>query len=326
MAISRSAYRRYKVIDSLLRNTSRPYPSINDIQDACTIKLDMTPSIDTIEKDIRNMKMPEPDGLDAPIVYCRTNKGYYYTNPKYSINSVGLTDTDIDSIKEALDLVKNIGGSKVSIRFKQAIDKILTSYKEEFPESDSNRILIQTDYVNGSRGFKHFDILFSACKNRYPISFSHYSFQKRAFKSVIIHPVLLKEFDNRWYIVGYSENHQSLRTFGFDRIYEPLHLKRKYITTKQEEIDLYCNDTYGVYPYANEAKQSVIFKTTPLITNYFESYPIHSSQKGLKNEYGYCDFTLDIVPTVELVRLFRSYGTEITVKAPSWLQKEIKKV
>lgn len=326
MAISRSAYRRYKVIDSILRNTNRPYPNINDIQDACTIKLDMTPSIDTIEKDIRNMKMPEPDGLDAPIVYCRTNRGYYYSNPKYAINSVGLTDTDIDSIKEALDLIKNIGGSKVSIRFKQAIDKILTTYKEEFPESDSNRMLIQTDYVNGSRGFKNFDVLFSACKNRSPISFSHYSFQKRAFKSVIIHPVLLKEFDNRWYVVGYSENHESLRTFGFDRIYEPLLLKRKYSTTKQEEIDVYCNDTYGVYPYANEVKQLIVFRTTPLITNYFESYPIHESQKGLKNEYGYCDFTLNIVPTIELVRLFRSYGTEIKVKTPNWLQKEIKKV
>ena len=35
MAISRSAYRRYKVIDSLLRNTMRPYPTIIDIQEAC---------------------------------------------------------------------------------------------------------------------------------------------------------------------------------------------------------------------------------------------------------------------------------------------------
>ncbi|MBP6183255.1 MAG: hypothetical protein KA461_15010, partial [Flavobacterium sp.] len=71
MAISRSAYRRYRVIDSLLRNTMRKYPTLLDIQEACENKLDISPSLDTLEKDIRNMKLPEPDGFDAPIAYCR---------------------------------------------------------------------------------------------------------------------------------------------------------------------------------------------------------------------------------------------------------------
>ncbi len=76
-----------------------------------------------------------------------------------------MTDLDIESIKESIELLQNIGGSRVSIRFKQAIDKILTTFQEEFPENDTNRKLIQTDYVNGSRGFKNFDVLFSACKD-----------------------------------------------------------------------------------------------------------------------------------------------------------------
>ena len=73
MPISKSAYRRYKIIDLIIRNTSKPYPSIEDIQDACLDKLDFFPSENTIEKDIKNMKLPEPDGFDAPIKYCRKN-------------------------------------------------------------------------------------------------------------------------------------------------------------------------------------------------------------------------------------------------------------
>lgn len=324
MPISKSAYRRYKVIDSLIRNTSKPYPSIEDIQEACFSKLDFFPSENTIEKDIKNMKLPEPDGFDAPIKYHRGYMGYYYTNPNFSINTVGLTDYDISSIKESVELLQNIGGTRVSIRFKQAIDKILTTFQEEFPAGDTNRKLIQTDYVNGSRGFKNFDVLFSACKDKTPLSFVHYSFQKREYKSVIVHPILLKEFDNRWYLLGYSEYHNSLRTFGFDRIYEPIALKRKYNAINQTDIDLYCNDIYGVYPYENQSKQKVVFKTTPLITNYFESYPIHESQKANKTQYGYCDFTIDIVPSIELVRLFRSYGNELKVQSPEWIKKEVK--
>lgn len=324
MPVSKSAYRRYKVIDLLIRSTSKPFPSIFDFQDACMTKLDLFPSENTIEKDIKNMKLPEPDGFDAPIKYCRKNMGYYYTNPNFSINHVSLTDYDIDSLKESIELLQNIGGTRVSIRFKQAIDKILTTFQEEFPESDTNRRLIQTDYVKGSRGFKNFDILFSACKDRNPISFVHYSYLKREYKAVIVHPILLKEFDNRWYLIGYSEYHKELRTFGFDRIYEPMFLKRKYHVINKETIDLYCNDIYGVYPYKNQKKQKIVFRTTPLITNYFESYPIHESQKAKKNEYGFCDFSIKVVPTIELVRELRSYGKEIKIISPDWLKKEVK--
>ena len=173
MEISKSAYSRYRVIDKMLKNIYNPYPSLLDIQEACERSLDKTPSLDTLEKDIRNMK--QSDVFEAPIVFCRKNLGYYYTNPNYSINSIPLTDSDISSIKEALDLIKNLGGNRVNERFSDAIQKILATYKEEFPDSDINRKIILTDYVEGAKGYENFDILFKASKNQYPVLFSHYS-------------------------------------------------------------------------------------------------------------------------------------------------------
>ena len=322
MEISKSAYSRYRVIDKLLKNIYNPYPRLMDIQEACERSLHKTPSLDTLEKDIRNMKQSEV--FEAPIVFCRKNLGYYYTNPNYSINSIPLTDSDISSIKEALDLIKNLGGNRVNERFSDAIQKILATYKEEFPDSDIKRKIILTDYVEGAKGYENFDTLFKACKNQYPVLFSHYSYNNREFKSIIVHPILLKEFQNRWYLVGYSEAHKSIRTFGLDRIYEPLHLKRKYIASDEKEVDSYCNDIYGVYPIENQPKQQITFLTSIKITNYFEAYPIHDSQKAEKNESGSSFFTIDVVPSMELIRLFRSYGKNIKVINPEWLRDQTK--
>jgi predicted DNA-binding transcriptional regulator YafY len=322
MGISKSAYRRYKVIDSMLRNKSRMYPSIEDIQEECFDRLDFMPKLNTLEKDIRNMKMSEPDGFDAPIVYCRQNRGYYYTNPNYSINGVSLTDKDVDSIKEALEILQNIGSSRVSDSFNYALDKILVSYKEEFPDSDSKRKIIETESIPGSRGFEHFDILFNACKNKTPLSFTHYSYIKRKFKSVIVHPVLLKEFDNFWYLLAYSENHKELRTFGFDRIYEPILLNKKFIPTPQDIVNNYYKDIYGVYPIKEQPKQEVKFIASALVSNYFEAYPIHESQNYTKKNIGTI-FTIEVVPSHELVRLLRSYGNELNVTKPLWLNDMI---
>ncbi len=321
MGITKSAYSRYRIIDKMLKNTFKPYPTLEDIQETCRQKLEFSPSLDTLEKDIRNMKQSHV--FEAPIVYCRKNKGYYYTNPNFSINSIPLTDDDILTIKEALDLIKNLGGgNRVNERFSNAIQKILATYKEEFPEGDIDRKVIQTDYVEGAKGYENFNVLFESCKNQTPISFVHYSYTKRIFNAVIVHPIRLKEFENKWYLIGYSENHKGLRTFGFDRIYEPILLKRKFINWKEKEIESYCNDIYGVYPIENQKKQEITFLTSPTITNYFEAYPIHPSQKGKKNESGSSYFTINVVPSMELIKLFRSYGKHLEVINPSWLRQQ----
>lgn len=321
MGVSKSAFSRYRIIDKMLKNTFKPFPTLEDIQDACRRQLDFSPSLDTLEKDIRNMK--HSDVFEAPIVYCRKNRGYYYTNPNYSISSIPLTDDDILTIKEALDLIKNLGGgNRVNNRFGEAIQKILAAYKEEFPEGDIQRKIIQTDYIEGAKGYENFNTLFESCKNQIPISFVHYSYSKRIFKAVIVHPIRLKEFDNKWYLIGYSENHNSIRTFGIDRIYEPILLKRKYKVCNKKEIENYCNDIYGVYPIENQKKQEITFLTSIDITNYFEAYPIHPSQKAKKRSSGSSFFIINVIPSIELIKLFRSYGKHLEVIHPNWLRQQ----
>jgi predicted DNA-binding transcriptional regulator YafY len=228
----------------------------------------------------------------------------------------------VDSIKEAIEILQNIGSSRVSDSFNYALDKILVSYKEEFPDGNSKRKIIETESVPSARGFEHFEILFTACKNKTPLSFTHYSYKKRKFNSLIVHPVLLKEFDNFWYLLAYSESHKELRTFGFDRIYEPMLLNRKFIPTPQEIVNNYYKDIYGVYPINKQNKQEIVFFVSSLVSNYFEAYPIHESQKCEKQYYGNV-FTINVVPSLELVRLLRSYGREINVIEPQWLDKII---
>ena len=48
-----------------------------------------------------------------------------------------------------------------------------------------------------SRGFEHFDLFYTACIIKQPVSFIHYSYKKRLFSSIIIHPSLIKEFENK---------------------------------------------------------------------------------------------------------------------------------
>lgn len=325
MPINKKAYRRYKVIDACLRNKMRQYPSMNDLIDALEEKLDISTTPETVQKDIAAMKLPHPDGFDAPIKYNRSRGGYEYLDKDYSISGVALNSVDIDAIKEAIDVLSAIGGTRVGKKFGHAVEKMLSGAKEELNLEKESRKIIQTDAIEEGRGFENFDLIFTACRDRIPLSFAHYSYTKRTFKSVILHPVVLKEFENRWYVVGYSESHDGLRTFGFDRIYDPLPLRKKFIATPKKVSNEYLNDVYGVYPLREGEKEEIVIRTSSIITNYFRAQKIHPSQKIKMLDYGEALISFNLIPSMELVRLFLSYGSQLIVLQPERLASFITK-
>jgi len=318
MPINKSAFRRYKVIDMLLQNKMKRYPTMQEIIEACYEKLGVDTSAETIQKDIAQMRMSPPDGFDAPIRYNRSKGGYEYTNPEFSLLGVQLSDLDIETIKESAELLQLVGGSRVSEKFNNAIEKIFTTVLEEFPNHKHREKHVQTMVPPPSRGFEHFDLFYAACIHKQPVSFIHYSYKKRTFSSIIIHPSLIKEFENKWYVVGYSEKHQEVRTFGMDRIFSPFALRKKFVTLDDSTQKSMQQDYYGVFPIPNQPKQQITIEASALATNYFLAYPIHSSQEVEKQPHGSAIIYFELIPTLELTRLFLSHGYHVKVQSPSW--------
>ena len=323
MPINKNAYRRYKVIDACLRNKMRTYPDMTDLLAAIEEKLDVNTTAETVQKDIAVMKKMPPDGFDAPIKFNRTKLGYEYTNPDFSIYGVSLNSYDVDSINEAIDVISSIGGSRVSEKFTHAIEKVLSN-AQELNNKEAKRKIIETDYISDGRGFEHFDLLYSACRDRVPISFIHYSYSRREFKALIVHPVLLKEFNNHWYVIGFSEEHQELRTFGLDRVKAPEPIYKVFQDTSSDVIDAYLNNVYGVYPLPNGKKEKIILHANSMITNYFRAQKIHESQNVEMRDRGDAIITFELIPSMEFVSLILSYGNQIRVLEPKHLAKTVK--
>lgn len=318
--LSKSAMRRYMVIDGLLRNPMKKYPTMAEILEACYEKLDYTPSEDTIQKDIRNMKMDPPLGFGAPIRFSRLHLGYEYTDPNYTLTSISLQESEKETIQKAIELIKAIGGSRISDKFNHAIQKVMSATLESETPLDSVPVL-QTMHLPISKGFEHFDMYYSACKERIPISFIHFSYINRTFKHILLHPFLIKEFDNRWYLIGYSENHKAVRTFGMDRISDPMLLKKEYIPTDYATVYPFLNDMYGVFPIRENGKTEIKLHVRKMLTHYLHAYPIHPSQTIHKLDNGDSIVTFDLIPTVELARFILSNGQSIQILSPQWFDE-----
>jgi predicted DNA-binding transcriptional regulator YafY len=315
--LSKSAMRRYMVIDHLLRNPMRKYPTMVEIIEACLEKLDYAPSEETLQKDIRNMKMDPPMGFGAPIRFSRVHMGYEYTDANYTLTAVSLQESEIAIIENAIELIHAIGGSRIGAKFNHAMQKVLSATLERKDLMDSLPVL-QTMHPPVPKGMEHFDLFYKACKERIPLSFLHFSYQKRIFKHIILHPFLIKEFENRWYLIGFSEAHNQVRTFGIDRISNPELLKLTFVASDTQTVLDYLHDIYGVFPLKNEKKTTITIVADELATHYFKAYPLHDSQTLQIQSDGASEISFELIPSVELASYFLSQGKRIRIISPKW--------
>jgi predicted DNA-binding transcriptional regulator YafY len=136
----------------------------------------------------------------------------------------------------------------------------------------------------------------------------------------------LKEFDNRWYLIGYSENHGEVRTFGIDRISDPELLVREFEHMKHETRFEYLNDVYGVFPMKDRKKTEITIYANELSTHFFHAYPLHESQNMQKNSEGDSIITFQLIPSIELARYLLAQGSNVEILSPQWFKEETEKL
>jgi len=317
MSLNKEAYIRYKTIDECLNDRFSRYPTIYDLIDACEKKLGKSFSISSIQKDIKAMKEDEALGFNAPIKYSRQYNGYFYSDPDYSINSIPLNSAEIEALEAVSDILTAFTGSRISEYYNQAVQKIAASIKEKSLQKGKKQKFIQTDAQLNHKGFENFELLLHAVIKKIPVCFIHYSYKNRRFNSVIAHPVLLKEFQNNWYLVAWSEQHKQLRAFGLDRIRDPWYLRTEFHDTRPDIVNSYFSGIYGVYPLPGFKLQKVFFYATPLIADYMKANPIHESQKEYRvEENGGVIFELELIPSQELINFFKQFSPDIYVIKP----------
>lgn len=329
MPITKEAIIRYKIIDECLTNRFRRFPSMEDLIDACEKELGTDFAVSTIQKDIKTMKEDEALGYLAPIKFSKAENGYYYSDPEYTIRSFGLNDKEIEAIEFATSMLQHFRGMKVNESFNQAVDKILTSVKAKKSDKESALLnAIQLEETTTLRGIEELDKYIYCIKEKVPISFVHYSYDKKTFKANIIHPYLLKESNKRWYLVGFSEEHNDVRYFGIDRVYDPVFLDKRFIEHKGKDLRRMFSQKIGlndVEGYEVEQTEEIQIWVSRTFSNYLKSMPLHHSQKII--EYyndGELLINLHLVPTLELISKILSYGEHMVVKEPKWLADEVK--
>ena len=319
----KNALFRYRIIDSCLRNKFKPYPTKDDLREACEESLfgdveGKNICNSTIEKDIFAMRMEH----DAPIKYSKIEKGYYYTDPEFTLAENPLTLQDLEAIEFAAKTLLQFKDNEMFKQFGSAIDKIAD--RVTVSKTQDVDAYIQFETAQSTGGSEFIGDILSAIKQRNIIEFDYGKFTEEEFTTRIVLPLLLKQYRNRWYLVSYELEKNDYRTFALDRIDDIRLLNEQRERPKNFNPDLFFKHAVGITS-GNVQPERITLKATSLASKYLDSLPIHQSQKIVQLEKdGSCIFELNVAITEELIRELLSYGGSLVVEAPKSLKEEVK--
>jgi predicted DNA-binding transcriptional regulator YafY len=324
MPINKLALVRYKTIDNCLQNRFRKW-TLDDLMEACSEAIyeyeGITKGISkrTIQLDLQNMRS-EKLGYNAPIIV--TDKKFYsYDEKNYSITNTPITKQDLGTLNEVLDVLKQFNGfgyfQELSGMVTRLEDKI---YKQEhkgksYIDFEKNALL---------KGLMHIDPLHKAIINKKTLEISYQSFKARLPQELVFYPFLLKEYRNRWFLLGANKKGNAVMNLALDRIVAIKELNKEKYQKPNFDVSTYFDDTIGVSKTPAQKPILVVMKIDKANAPYVITKPMHPSQTVLKEEEGGTIFSIEVIWNFELEREILGFGEQIKVLSPRRLANRIK--
>lgn len=319
---------RYKILDSLLSNRNR-YFSITDLLERVNDELKLTGmepvSRRCIEKDLVALECA-PYEAAIERVWLSGKKCIRYEEDGFSIFTKKLTEDEENLLSEVLNTIGQFDGLETF--------EWLDGLKKRLDIKEHRRI-IQFDSNPYFSGRNLIGSLFTAISNKQVIALKYHTFKNPEIKEVVVYPYLLKEYNNRWFlIVGVEDG--TILNFALDRIDDFKPMPHIDYVEPDEELESRFDDIVGVTLYKDKPTENILFWANEDGFQYVNTKPLHGSQRVVKGDaekllrekypalQGGRFFRLKCILNYELEQLFMSKMDQVVVLEPGILVESLK--
>lgn len=324
MPVNRNALIRYRTIDNCLRNRQRRW-TLEDLMDACSDALYEYEGIDkgvskrSVQMDIQLMRSDKL-GYNAPIVVLE-KKYYTYEDPAYSITNIPLTDQDLGKLTEVVEILRQFKGfshfQELSGMVQRLENKIYSARTHQEP-------IIDFEKNENLKGLEYIDTLYQAIMRKVTVQLVYHSFRSRKPNDFTFHPYYLKEYRNRWFVLGVKGKGANILTLALDRIEEIRESSVKYIPPGEFNLNRYYHDVIGVTVDIGGKPEHVVFFAEREAAPYIVTKPVHHSQQVVEVRQDGTVFSIDVQLNFELEREILGFGDRVKVIAPERFKRRIK--
>lgn len=323
MPNTKSSDIRYKVLDRCLRqggySTSELMNEVNkelELQGFPTVS-----ALNTIRQDMDHIGSSYPDICIVDKKVGR-NVTYSYENPESSIFRLPFNDDELAQLSQCMAILSRFEGTPQMEWMHSFIERFKLSLNIDV----DGKQVVGFDECKYLRGKEYFATLLSAICNKRVLAIGYKSFQRGAVKEVLLHPYYIKEYNNRWFLLGREHGFDSISHLAFDRI-EHISAVTGVSFIENTEYDFnddYFSDIIGVTKHLDSEPLKIGLWVSSVLYPYVQTKPLHESQKLKKSDPNGCEIEIEVRPNYELEQLILSYGDGMSVIYPETLRDKIK--
>jgi predicted DNA-binding transcriptional regulator YafY len=286
-----SAFQHKRYIDLAEMIHRKPGIRFEEIQEGLAA-LDHGKSKRTLQRDIERLR----DTYGIEVVYDTRLKGYYVA----------------EHSGKAIQGLLRFRASEIQHAFTQKAT--LTEYSK---------------YVSFEKPIRQVDeqmllSLLEAIHAGVYIAVGYQSFSSSTIRRHELEPLLLKEYQHRWYLIGDQLHKRDLMALALDRMHSVHKLSKPctYRNTQTDALQWY-EDVIGISRNDLEGVHDILIRANIKQAKYMETQPWHISQQVIERSEASVLFQFRLSPNTELERLIMACGAEVEVVSPEFLRKEI---
>ena len=181
---------------------------------------------------------------------------------------------------------------------------------------------IDIEGLGSLQGLQHISSLLRAIREHVEVTVVYQRFQAERSSSHRLRPLLLKEYQGRWYVMGMSKKYPRPLTLGLDRILSVELTTVKFKATGPNKAREILATMIGVDASPEKAER-IVLEVSEDQAKYIASLPWHSSQRMEIAGNGMVVISWFVRPNYELRQRILGLGCSARVLEPKWLTREI---
>lgn len=327
MSQNKNALIRYKTIDKCLQNHYRNW-TLEDLIEACSQSLyeyegrENPVSKRTVQLDIQIMRS-EKLGYNAPIEVF-DKKFYRYADEEFTITNIPLTETDMNVLTETVSMLKQFKDFSL---FNDVSDILQRLEDKIYAEKSHTKPVIHLDKNENLKGLHFLDELYQAIIKKVVLKITYKSFKSREESEFLFHAFILKEYNNRWFLVGKRKPDAPIANLALDRIIAlDYDFKTPYID-EDFDAEKFYKHVVGVTVNSGSQPRKIEIKVNPTHAPYVITKPLHNTQRLIKtNDDMSIIIHLLLTENFEFERQLLGFGDGIEILKPEKLRNKMKAI
>ncbi len=279
---------------------------------ATQLAAELEVSTKTIQRDIEFMR----DRLELPIEYDGAKFGYHYTEKVSAFPTMQITEGELFALIVAEKALQQYRGTTFEKPLLSAIKKMEQSLPDTISLNlpDLEQTISFRTRAEQILNLEIFDALAKAAAQRQQLELTYRKPGRSESEPRIIDPYHLANINGEWYLFGFDQLRQDIRTFAPARIQSVQATGKTFARPEKFSLENRLRDSFGVHSGAG--RHEVVIRFNAGVADYVREKKWHESQELRELKGGGVELRLKLSSLLEIQRWVLSWGGDAKVIAP----------